>query len=440
MVMTGDTSSGSERNCLPDPRLQACVSDEGGIGGRFRVHNDEFVVEEMELFPPSGQGEHLYLRIEKEGISHRDMISRLIKAYQLPEAAIGYAGMKDRRAITEQTVSVHTDRTDVPAFSEPGLKVLWAERHDHKLRRGQLVGNRFSIRIREVDPLDGPRAWKTLDKLATSGLPNAYMSQRFGYRLNNHRLGAAWLSGKWTDLLDEWLGSSGSPYPPSEASVRSDYDAGRYQQAVAASSREWWAERAALEALAGGASPARACSAVPSVIRSLWIDAAQASIFNRLLAQRMTDGTMDRLLDDDIAWDHGRGRWFRTPAENLHSTDMLNAIRDIDVSPTGPLPGRRMPSPGASVDAMERQAAQNAGIDWDQMVEGGGGRRGGRRPLRVPIQNHALDAGVDERGNYIRIDFELPKGAYATGVLAEIMGADAIEERGWLNSVEQAGS
>ena len=430
--MTNDPSSSSNPNCLPDPRLQACVTDEPGVGGQFRVHNDEFLVEEIPLFEPSGEGEHLFLRIQKEGISHRDMIGRLIRAYEVSETAIGYAGMKDRRAVTQQTVSIHTDRSDLPPLTGKGLQVLWAERHDHKLRRGQLQGNRFSIRIRDVNPLDAPRAWRIMEQLATGGLPNAYMSQRFGYRLNNHRLGAAWLTGRWSDLLDEWLGTGGSPYPQAEAGVRSDYDAGRYQQAVTGSSREWWAERAALEALADGASPARACSAVPSVIRVLWIDAAQAAIFNRLLSRRMVDGTMDRLLEHDIAWDHSKGRWFRTGEDTLQSSDLQAAVEAFDISPTGPLPGRRMPSPGADVAEMERRAATEAEIDWDRLVQDGGARRGSRRPLRVPVRNHSLDAGTDDRGNYMRVAFDLPKGAYATGVLAEIMGAEAVEERGWL--------
>ena len=119
-------------------------------------------------------------------------------------------------------------------------------------------------RIRDIDPLASPKAWKILQHLETYGLPNAYMSQRFGYRLNNHRLGAAWLAGRWRDLLDEWLGPDGSVYPPSEAQARADYASGRYQQAIAASGREWWAERAALEALAEGASPARACNSAIS--------------------------------------------------------------------------------------------------------------------------------------------------------------------------------
>ena len=429
-----DPACDSGPRILPDPRLQATVTDEQGIGGRFRVHDDEFLVDELPLFEPSGKGEHIYIRVQKEGISHRDMIGRLCRAFDLPESAIGYAGMKDRRAVTQQTVSVHTDRKNLPDLESIGLQVLWADRHDHKLRKGQLEGNRFSIRIRDVDPLDAPRAWTVLNAIALGGLPNAYMSQRFGYRLNNHRLGAAWLESRWSDLLDEWLGTRGSPFPSSESGVRTDYDNGRYQQCINDSSREWWAERAALQALAEGASPARACSAVPSVIRSLWIDAAQAAIFNRLLSCRMRAGTMEHLVEGDIAWNHGRGRWFRIEGSDMTAEDREQALQAIEVSPTGPLPGRRMPTPGKQIDELERQAAIEAGIDWDKMIEGGGSRRGGRRPLRVPVTNHGLDAGTDQRGNYIRVAFELPKGAYATGVLAEIMGANAVEERGWLST------
>ena len=410
MVVTGLSSNSPDRGSLPDPRLHAQATDEPGIGGRFRMHNDEFIVEEIPLFEPSGEGEHLYLRIQKNGISHRDMIGRLVRAFEVPEAAVGYAGMKDRRAVTQQTVSIHTDRSDLPELAEPGLQVLWADRHGHKIRRGQLQGNRFVIRIREVDPLDAPRAWRILEWLAAHGLPNAYMSQRFGYRLNNHRLGSAWLEGRWKDLLDEWLGSSGSLFPQSESSVRSDYDEGRYQQAITASGREWWPERAALEALASGASPARACSAVPSAIRGLWIDATQAAIFNRVLARRLEDGTMDQMHGHDIGWDHAKGRWFRLVEDQLEEPDFLEAIKAIELSPTGPLPGRRMPSPGPSVMELERAAAFDAGIDMDRLVSDGGARRGSRRPLRVPLRNHSLDAGTDERGPYIRGGLRVAQG------------------------------
>ena len=417
---------------FPDPRLLVRSTNDDCLGGRFRVHNDEFLVEEISLFEPSGEGEHLYVRIQKNGISHRDMVGRLVRAFDVPETAIGYAGMKDRRAITQQTFSIHTDKNDLPEFDDENITVLWADRHEHKIRRGQLRGNRFSIRIRDVDPLASPRAWKILQHLEKHGLPNAYMSQRFGYRLNNHRLGAAWLAGRWRDLLDEWLGPDGSPSPASESQARDDYAAGRFQQAIAASGREWWAERAALEALADGASPARACSQVPSVIRQLWLDSVQATIFNHTLAARLQSGSMSQLLEDDIPWNHERGRWFRQGEDEHSDRDLPEDVASFRVSATGPLHGRRMPSPGPEIQELERDAALAAGMDIALLVSGGGSRRGSRRPLRVPVSNTGMDSGTDERGGYIRLVFELPRGAYATGILSEVMGADAIEERGWL--------
>ena len=260
------------------------------------------------------------------------------------------------------------------------------------------------------------------------------MSQRFGYRLNNHRLGAAWLAGRWRDLLDEWLGPDGSLFPPSEAQARSDYAAGRYQQAIAASGREWWAERAALEALADGASPARACSQAPSVIRQLWLDSAQATIFNHTLAARLRSGNMSQLLEDDLPWDHERSRWFRQADGERTAEELAEQLADFRLSATGPLHGRRMPAPGPEIQELEAEAALAAGMDVELLVSGGGSRRGSRRPLRVPVSNTGIDSGTDERGGYIRLVFELPRGAYATGVLSEVMGLDAIEERGWLKA------
>ncbi|MCH2151829.1 MAG: tRNA pseudouridine(13) synthase TruD [Phycisphaerales bacterium] len=419
---------------LPDPRLLVRSTNDESLGGRFRVHNDEFLVEEISLFEPSGEGEHLYVRIQKNGVSHRDMVGRLVRAFDVPESAIGYAGMKDRRAITQQTFSIHTDKNDIPKFDEEKISVLWADRHQHKIRRGQLQGNRFSIRIRDVDPLAAPRAWKILQHLEQHGLPNAYMSQRFGYRLNNHRLGAAWLSGRWRDLLDEWLGPDGSPSPPSESQARADYAAGRFQQAIAASGREWWAERRALEALAEGASPARACSEVPSVIRQLWLDSVQATIFNHTLAARLQVGNMSQLLEGDIPWDHGRGRWFRQDEQERSAPMLAEDLAAFRISATGPLHGRRMPAPGSEVQEIEQEAARSAGMEVKLLDSDGGSRRGSRRPLRVPVSNSGMDSGTDERGGYVRLIFELPRGAYATGVLSEVMGSDAVEERGWLRS------
>ena len=420
-------------NEIPDPRMMVRSSDEPGIGGNFRVRTEEFLVEELSEFEPCGSGEHLYLRIMKNGVSHGKMINCLKDFFQVNELSIGYAGMKDRRAITHQTVSIHTDREPPAELNEPGLQIIWADRHSHKLRKGQLQGNRFVIRIRDVDPLDAPKVWKILQILAGNGLPNAYMSQRFGYRLNNHRLGVALVERRWKDLLDELLGTEGSDYPIHEQTVRECYMNGRYEKAIQHCSREWWAERAVLKELNNGAMPAKACAAVPGRIRQLWIDAAQASIYNSLLAMRLQDGTAHKLLPGDIPWNHQRSQWYRLDREALDEPSLVERVREIDISATGPLHGKRMPEPGEEIQRLESLAADTAKVNPALLLEEGGPRRGGRRPLRVPLRNHDLEAGTDEHGSFISISFDLPKGAYATGVLSEVMGFEAIEERGWLN-------
>ena len=83
---------------------------------------------------------------------------------------------------------------------------------------------------------------------------------------------------------------------------------------------------------------------------------------------------------------------------------------------------------------MESLAADQAKVNEHLLQDQGGPRRGDRRPLRVPVHNPQVQSGRDEpHGSYIKISFELPKGAYATGVLSEVMGIDAVEERGWLS-------
>ena len=441
MVMNGSVNRGIHLNEIPDPRMLVRSTDEEGIGGRFRVRPEEFVVNELDLFTPSGSGEHLYLRIQKKGISHREMIRRLRKLFNVPEKAIGYAGMKDRNAITSQTVSVHTDKEcpqdlfeESRLMEESGLMAEWSVRHSHKLRRGNLKGNHFVIYIRDVNEFQIQKVQRILQVLSRDGLPNAYMSQRFGYRLNNHRLGVALLEERWEDLLHEWLGTGGSEYPQHESTFRAHFARENYEDAIKGW-RKGTAEYAALLQLKNGASSKVACDAVPGKIRELWIDAVQAAIFNQVLGNRLQNGTMSRMLPGDIAWNHassrhGKHQWSQ---EETQDPVKLQAIENIEISATGPLPGRRMSPPGEDIQSLESLAAEQAKVDESLLQNEGDGRRGDRRPLRVPVRNPQVLSGRDESyGPYIKISFELPKGAYATGVLSEIMGTEAVEERGWL--------
>lgn len=124
-----------------------------GTGGLFKETPGDFLVEEIPLYLPCGEGEHTYALIEKQGITTLEALRRLCRATGAPERDTGYAGMKDARGITRQTVSLpRVTPAEVMGLDIPGIRILSAERHRNKLRLGHLAGNRFLIRLRKRSP------------------------------------------------------------------------------------------------------------------------------------------------------------------------------------------------------------------------------------------------------------------------------------------------
>ncbi len=170
--------------------LPLATSELPGIGGVFKTQPGDFVVEELPLYAPAGSGEHVYLTLRREGRTTRDLVVALGRLFHLPSRAIGCAGQKDKIARVTQTFSLHLVRGEAAecaarVASELGCEVLAAARHANKLRTGHLLGNRFRILVREVQPGAAGRARAILDELERSGLPNAFGAQRFGARGDN---------------------------------------------------------------------------------------------------------------------------------------------------------------------------------------------------------------------------------------------------------------
>lgn len=148
----------------------------------FRASPEDFRVDELPAFEPSGAGEHLLLEIEKRGMNTVHAARRIARWAGVPDAAIGYAGLKDRHAVTTQRFSVHLPRRiapDAAALEADDLRVLGQAWHARKLPRGALRGNRFRLVLRDVagdrDAIDA-----RLRRLAAEGLPNYFGAQRFG--------------------------------------------------------------------------------------------------------------------------------------------------------------------------------------------------------------------------------------------------------------------
>jgi tRNA pseudouridine13 synthase len=159
---------------------------------------EDFRVEELPLYRPLGTGEHTFVRVEKRLVTTEDVARALANAAGVAPREVGYAGRKDRRAVAQQWLSVpRLDPAAALALELPGVRVLEALRHAHKLRTGQLAGNRFDLRVREVPEAAAARAPEAVAELARRGFPNRFGPQRFGRDGRNAERGRSLLRGEW---------------------------------------------------------------------------------------------------------------------------------------------------------------------------------------------------------------------------------------------------
>lgn len=327
----------------------------GLVPGRYKREASDFVVEEIPAYEPSGSGEHLYLLVEKRGLSTFDAVSRLGRALGRRDREFGFAGMKDARAVTRQWISIQgVDEAAVSALQLDGVTVLEARRHTNKLKMGHLRGNRFSVMISGAEAEHAEAVAANLGYLAEHGVPNYFGEQRFGKRGAN---------------LDKGL------------------------------------------KILGG-NPRKAARSMPRRLLSLVVSAVQSEVFNRVLITRRDE--IDDVRPGDVAWLHRNGACFVVG----EGSDERGRCTSFEISPSGPLPGPKMLRAEGDVGELEEAALRAVGLSYEVFGKMPYGTHdGARRPLRVPVGEPAVS--VEREG--LRVSFELPRGAYATAVLRELL-------------------
>lgn len=402
-----------------------------GIGGVLKQREDDFLVDELPLYPPSGEGEHLMLFVEKKGLSTSYLIGMLARHFGVRESDIGYAGLKDKTAITRQHVTVHVPgkrMEDFPDLRDDRVRILWAEMHDRKMRRGHLAGNGFSIRVRGVHPQSVLHAHKTLGILERKGLANSVGEQRFGQWNTNHRIGRALVLGEAQEACDLLLG----PTPDGRTDEsREAYAAGDYAEALNKLPHSAQGERRVLNALVQGRSAKAAIERLGRNETGFMVSALQSAIFNDVLRERMRLDMLDTLVEGDVAVVHGAGRTtFVVSAEEAKSGELAERLATLEVSPTGPLWGPSMRTATGEPGRMEAEALERFGLTPEDLARFArrhrGSMEGDRRPLRVPLMYPQVEGGADAHGTYVRCGFELPKGSFATEAMAEVMKPDQL--------------
>lgn len=426
-MIVGNETEAFESGCVPGG------AETLGIGGRLRERYEDFLVEEIPLYEPSGEGEHVYLFVEKQGMATLELARLIARHFGVRQRDVGYAGLKDKRAITRQLLSVWMPGRaieDVPSLDDTRVAILWADRHTNKLRRGHLKGNRFSIRVRGVPIQAVLHAQRILTRLGSEGMPNRFGEQRFGFLGNNHLVGRALVLERWDEALAHLLGPNAA-HPDAQAEGRKLYETGRFAEAKGEFHHSLRAERAVLEALARGASAEQSLQRIDRTARSFYISAFQSAVFNAVLSAREAAETLGTLAAGDLAFMHASRATFAVGEKELSVPEMPGRIARFEVSPSGPMWGTTMRRAGGEVARTELETLHAVGVDeaaLERFSEAGGEIEGDRRALRVPVIDPEVEGGADEHGPFVRCAFELPRGCFATSVMREIMGTDTHDE------------
>jgi len=381
-----------------------------GIGGKVKQQLEDFRVYEIPAYPCAGQGEHLYLWIEKTGITTFDVVMQLARGLHISPQDVGYAGMKDCHAITQQFFSIPlASKLELDKLTLKNAQILNVQQHINKLRIGHLRGNRFEIVVRDPMANWEENLQKIIEILQKCGIPNYFGPQRFGSQQNTDRIGNALLRNQREEALHTLLGQINPLDTNLLKEVKQFYLADKYQDAFNIIPSSFITEKHLLKLLAGGMPKATAVTRIPLRIQKFYVSAYQSSLFNQTLQTRLPE--IDQIWCGDLAVKHpGRAVFL---AQDDEATKLR--CQGHEISPTGPMFGYKMIHPAGKQQEIEQQLLAQEHLDVDLFRAFH--YKGERRSYRF----FAQDIRIQKQNQIAQIFFTLPKGCYATVVLGEMM-------------------
>ncbi|MBD3790270.1 MAG: tRNA pseudouridine(13) synthase TruD [Campylobacterales bacterium] len=342
----------------------------------FNSSARDFTVEEIPLYDFTGEGEHLVLKIRKKELTTWEMLDIISGFVGIKRRDIGYAGLKDKHAMTIQHISLPAKFQErLSSFSHEKIKILDMMRHNNKIRVGHLKGNRFNIRLKKVlgvqkDKLDSVLKW-----IKANGVPNYFGNQRFGTD------GTNWIDGK--KLLS------------GELKIRDkktrEFLLGSYQSYLF---NQWLAKRMELNLLLEKFSEEETEQVMKLPSGSLKGVKSQPNFY--------------KLVEGDLMMHYPYGRLFEV--EDLESE--AKRFETKDIAPTGLIPGSKTKRATGVAGMIEKE--------FDVEMKEFGARRYAWIQVTEIKKNY-----VEEKAHY-ELSFVLPKGSYATNILDVLRGSNQL--------------
>jgi len=296
--------------------LPAATAHMPGTGGRIRSEIDDFVVTEIPSYLPSGAGDHVYVHVEKRGLATMDLV-RHLQRQGVPERDVGFAGQKDKYAVTRQWLSVHEEyASQLETLADlDGVQVLETSRHRNKLGLGHLRGNSFELRVRDPVADWQPIAEAVIAHLQAVGLPNYFGPQRFGHFNTNASDAVRIIRG---------------------------------------------------EKVPGGRR-----------MYKFYQSALQSHIFNTLLKLRMEGGTYASIMSGDMAQKHETGGMFIVDDPDAESV----RAQALEISAVLPMFGKKVKPSKGDAGEIEAGVLSELDLEWKDFRAAHGARRASRVKL-----------------------------------------------------------
>lgn len=322
--------------------------------GTIRTVPEDFKVTELSDIELSGVGEHLWLYVQKIGCNTDWVANQLSNVCQVPRKQVGFAGLKDRHAVTKQWFSVQlskvTDIDKIQSALPDEVTILKSKMHSRKIKTGQLDANQFEIIIRNIAG-DKQQIEQNIISIIENGVPNYFGSQRFGHDMGNIQKCQDWFAGTYK-----------------------------------VKSRN---------------------------LKSLLISTARSHIFNVIVAKRIKDDTWNTPIQGDILQLNKSHSWF--PMSDATPEEITKRLNEFDIHLTAAMYGEdKVQSSDDCAEFESTIAAQfpiyHTGFEKFRLKQD-------RRAMRIcPI-----DFSFQWIDGDLKFNFKLLPGAYATGIMREIL-------------------
>jgi len=332
----------------------------------FSKNSDNFIVEEIPLYPFAHTGEWLMLKVRKKNITTPEMIKRIAEYLNISKNLIGYAGLKDKDGLTIQWISIPRKyRDEINKFQDREIKILEQDLHRNKLKIGHLSGNKFFVRLKKVNLTNAKILFSVLKDIKEFGIPNFFGEQRFG------KYGDNFIEGK--KIID------GEKFVKNKRLSKLLINA--YQSKLF---NDWLKRRIQLS----------------SLFEMNKKELLEAGVKKEVIEFVKPQNHPFKLLKGDVISHYPLGRLFYL--EDDESERFLKK----EITPTGLLPGKK---------AMRaKYMAREIELEFDELIPMNGDRRMAWIFPEIVEKNYNKDKA------WFEFSFILPKGSYAT-VLVEIL-------------------